>query len=347
LPTGKKRFIHNSFASHVQSYLGGKKIVEIKISELKPNPFKKNVNGGKLNEEQIEKIQSNLKELGLMGSLPVFKRDDKFYLISGHHRVEALKRQFGKDYKVKVEVHDYSDEQILRGMVVENLSQRIDDFREELDNIVLIKDYLENKICSLNERISKTKPFEPSSVRTIAAWLNQQGKEVMSIGKITQLLRIHRELTPEVLELVEKHKAGSKAEGLTPAEATALSNLPKEEQMPIAKALMNSEEGNKIDRLKALTEYKQADEETKEQVREGKLKLEHIGERMANIYNHKAINLVVEMQTLRKALVQFRKEKLFENFTSQEKTIYKNRLTKIKYEYTELMKQLDSTLEVL
>jgi len=101
--------------------------MKLKISQLKPNPFKKNINSGKLDEETIKKIQSNMEELGLMGSLPVFKKGDKYYLINGHHRQEALKRQFGKDFEVQVTVHNYSEENVLRGMVVENLTQRADE----------------------------------------------------------------------------------------------------------------------------------------------------------------------------------------------------------------------------
>jgi ParB-like chromosome segregation protein Spo0J len=65
--------------------------MKLKISELNPNPFKKEINGGKLKEEIIKRIQANIKELGLMGSIPVFKKDGKYFLVAGHHRVEALK----------------------------------------------------------------------------------------------------------------------------------------------------------------------------------------------------------------------------------------------------------------
>jgi ParB-like chromosome segregation protein Spo0J len=67
--------------------------MKIKLCDINSNPFKKDINKGKLNEETIKKIQSNVKELGLMGSLPVFKKENKYYLIAGHHRVEALKRE--------------------------------------------------------------------------------------------------------------------------------------------------------------------------------------------------------------------------------------------------------------
>ena len=116
--------------------------MKLKLKEIKSNPFKKNINGGKLDEESIKKIQSNIKELGLMGSLPVFKKDNQYFLIAGHHRVEALKRTFGKEHEISVDIKDYSEDQILRGMVVENLTQRNNEHTEERANIVAIRDYL-------------------------------------------------------------------------------------------------------------------------------------------------------------------------------------------------------------
>lgn len=331
--------------------------MKLKIKEINPNEFKKFINKGEYNEEQLEKIQSNIKELGLMGSLPVYKKGEKYHLVAGHHRLEALRRQFGDNYEISVELHDYSDENILRGMVVENLSQRIDDFREEMDNIVLIKMYLEKNInCSLNEQLKSNRKDgkggrleEPASIRSIYNWLNKQGKEVMSIGKISQLLKIRENLEPEVLNLVEKHKAGSKAAGITPAEAIALSTLPKEEQKPIADALMKSEHNNKLDRLVALQEYKNADEQTKEKVKSGEIKIEEAAEHsqlsMARAYAMRAIQQINDTAKLRKALYQFRTEKFWINFSTKEKNSYKTRLSVLKNEYLGAITEVDKIME--
>ena len=116
--------------------------MKMKISDLHPNPFKKNLAGGKLNPEQVKKIRANIKELGLMGSLPIVKIDGKYCLVSGHHRIEALRQEFGKTYEVECTLHNYSEENMLRGMIVENLTQRAGEFREETDNLVIIRKML-------------------------------------------------------------------------------------------------------------------------------------------------------------------------------------------------------------
>jgi len=49
-----------------------------------------------------------------MGAVPIVKRNNKHYIVNSHHRVEALKREFGKDYKVEVTLHNYNDDQLIR-----------------------------------------------------------------------------------------------------------------------------------------------------------------------------------------------------------------------------------------
>ncbi len=116
--------------------------MKIKVGELKPNPYKAFVEEGKLNQEQVERLKASEEELGMMTSIPVVKRGKDYHLVSHHHRVEALKQKYGKDYEVEVTVHDYTDEQLMRGMVVENLTQRAGDFREELQNLTAIRRFL-------------------------------------------------------------------------------------------------------------------------------------------------------------------------------------------------------------
>jgi hypothetical protein len=177
--------------------------MKVKISELNSNPFKKDINKGKLKEQTIKKIQANIKELGLMGSIPVFKKDGKYFLIAGHHRIEALKRSFGKNYAVEVTLHNYSDENVLRGMVVENITQRQDEPFEVSENLALIRKYLRS--CSSTEQHLKTQgkradlEYGGGTIREISDWLNTNG-EVMSIGKISEYLKVYDNLDRSLLK---------------------------------------------------------------------------------------------------------------------------------------------------
>ena len=166
--------------------------MRLKLSELNPNPFKKHINGGRLDEETLHKIMSNVDKLKVMGALPVYKKGSKYYLIAGHHRVEAFKRKFGNDYEVEVVIHDYDKDQVLRGMIIENLTQRMNKFREEGENLLLIRDYLRDNNILLDEkgnlavRLANNQKNprpqnnpEPGSINQICLWIDSNSGDVM------------------------------------------------------------------------------------------------------------------------------------------------------------------------
>jgi hypothetical protein len=339
--------------------------MKLKLSDLKPNPFKKDINGGKLNEEQILKIQANMADLGLMGALPVFKKGNQYHLISGHHRAEALRRVKGKDFEVEVVVHNYSEENVLRGMVVENLTQRMGEFVEEKENLLLIRAWLKKNVAvhSANSQNKNPRPQnnpEAGSVRDIAAWLNRKG-EVMSTGKICNILNIADRLAPELQEKVGKASTTSlknqEEEVLPVKTAEVLATIEdQDEQVAIANIVMDTEKfPSNLERTKAISLFKELSPEEKEKVLEGKVDLSTArrsddvlsGGEMALRFNKKANELVLEMRTLRKTLNQFRTERLFDQFTPQQRHQFHGRLETVRKEYTVLMKELDESMGVL
>lgn len=335
--------------------------MKLKISELKSNPFKKEINKGKLDEDTIKKIRANIKELGLMGALPIFKKDNEYFLINGHHRLEALKREFGKNYDVEVIIHNYSEEQVLRGMVIENLTQRNNEFREEVENLILIRKYLRANSLSetARDKFHKGDYFQ-TGIKEISKWLNISG-EVMASGRISQLLSIADNLDEELLEKVKKGKTTSlenQEEGILPVrDALSISRIEdKKEQKKIANIILNSGVKRQADRDKLITIYKELPQEQKQEILNGKTQIKDLqkveqepktnGE-MALTFNKKATELILEMRTLRKTLWQFRKEKLFDNFTPSQRHSFKDRLTNVKKEYTMLIDELENSIKVL
>jgi len=277
-------------------------MVEVTLHEINPNPWKKNINKGRLDEDTITRIQSNMKELGLMGALPVFKKDDKTYLIAGHHRIEALKREFGKDYQVEVVYHKYSDDNVLRGMVVENLTQRINEFVEEKENLVLIRKHLRDNKIILDEKgvvavsrgNSKRKDGqdrreqnnpEPGSLSQIALWLNKNG-EVLLKRKIADILNIADRVDVDIQEKIEKGKGGKTQEGVVSIkQAIELSKVKdKKEQNNLLKVMQQQEIGRPHE---AASTYLKAPKEVKEALLENKITAKQ-AEDLTNISSEKA-----------------------------------------------------------
>ena len=252
--------------------------MKIKISELNPNPFKNEINKGKLSEETISKIMANIKELGLMGALPVFKREGKCFLISGHHRLEALKREFGKNYEVEIILHDYTDEKVLRGMIIENLTQRSDELVEVTDNLAAIRKYLKSTCSAEQVKRKDIKGVqEIGSIRNIAEWLNKNG-EVMSIGKIEGYLKVHDNLDRSLLkQAVRIDGARQEEDKLSIEEAKTLARLDKKEQKDMKKVLDETGLDYKH-KSKLVSEYIKSPEEIKKKVLDKKINITDIAQ---------------------------------------------------------------------
>lgn len=263
----------------------------IEIGKLKANPYKKEINKGKMNEVQIKEISGNLKELGYMGAIPVVKIKGVYHLVNSHHRIEALKRKFGNKYKVAITIHDYNDDQLLRGMVIENLSQRGTDFREERENIKAVEEYLnKNKkilhavrdsrgaskgIDSLgrkNKGSLQKKDYQNGvTAKDIQQWL-QLSKEKWGDGTITNIMNIYKKLNKDLLEDVNYVRGGHKEEEshLSVEDARNLSRIEVKEQKKIQKILDDTGLDHKA-KSRMITNYVKSDETTKRLVLEKKI----------------------------------------------------------------------------
>jgi hypothetical protein len=246
--------------------------MKLKLSELKSNPYKKYINEGKLSEEQIENISKNLDTLGLMGSIPIVKRDDKYYIVNCHHRIEALKRKFGKDYEVEVTLHKYDDAQLLQGMVIENLTQRQNDFREELENCLAVKNYLEMTFVRSSDK-TMGRPKEPASARDISSFLN----DVICKSKVAELLRVYERIPKEMIEEATHKQGEFDSDILRYDQIVTLSKLEnKQEIKDLAKALKNSNNQRVLDHRNFINQYIIASDDVKQKVRKGEIDIADI-----------------------------------------------------------------------
>lgn len=261
--------------------------MKLKLSEIYPNPYKVWINDGKLKKEQIDRLSASEKELGLMDGIPVVKRDGKYHCVSHHHRLEMMRQRYGPDHKVDVILHEYNDEQLFRGMVLENLTQRAGEFREEIENLVAIRRYLQEESCPDSGQPSKAPgkrtdlPFDgKGNVREISDWLNKNG-EVMGKNKVHELLQMHDKLDPDLLETIEMtHEGDSSRRGevLSKTQGVMLSSFDdKEEQKDLAKALLKSTEGRVREQSKLLTKFKEMPDDEKERIRKGEKDIALVG----------------------------------------------------------------------
>lgn len=260
-------------------------MVKVKIKSLHPNPYKKHIKKGVLDEEAVQSIKANLGKLGLMGSIPVVFRSNKYYLVSHHHRTEALKREFGEDYAVEVDIKDYSNEDLLRGMVIENLTQRDLDYHEELDNLLLIRSYLiKNKIKIKSSRTvrgtsrtdadsSRIKIGSPSQ---ISFWLDNGSEKVMKRAKIEDRLVVADKLDPELIKKISKvggNRGGKDTVTVNQAEVLVRATSNYKEQVKLWKAMTKEVKGRPHE---LMTDYNKASDDIKSKVLSGEIALKDV-----------------------------------------------------------------------
>lgn len=253
----------------------------MEVGKLKPNPFKKWINGGKLNENILEKLDESAEH----GTLPeIFtarkNEKDELEISYGHHRLETIKRKKGAQHKVNVILVNYNDEQMLIDMIRENLTHRDTDYRDMSDSIILARNWLMSKATHVKQFDTvlrdKKGRFQPvnGSYRDVANFLSKEGKTV-SHETVRQYLDIEENLLPEIKKDVEKVTGrGDKEAGVVPVWVAAeLSRFPKNEQKAMKEAIMESEIQSRNEVKSMLTKFRDLPEKEQDKVLDGKASL--------------------------------------------------------------------------
>ena len=283
--------------------------MKIILKELKPNPFKKMINKGNLNETQIKEISGNLDELGLMGAIPIVKIKDNYHLVNSHHRVESLKRKYGEDYKVEVTIHNYNDDQLLRGMVIENLAQRGTDFKEEIENIRTVEQYLNknnDKLKALRgprnafkSKFANKNRFNEATATDVKEWL-KLSEEKWSHDTINNIMNIYKKLDSKLLEKVDYVRGGSKEneDQLSFEDARNISRIEgKQEQHKIRKILDETNLDHK-GKSKLITAYNNSGEEIKKKVLSKQIDIVDIDYEIDKSKHLKDVGYLVQKQSI-------------------------------------------------
>lgn len=269
------------------------KQIKIALKDIKPNPFKKEIDKGRLNEEQVEKLVEGYRQTTFHENLLARKtKDGEVQLVYGHHRLEAAKRVYGPNHEIMLNIVDYSDEQMIIDMCRENLTQRGNEFRNEADAVMLAKKYLEGiTVQHLDSNQKKERGYhghvhQEVGARQIAEFLSKEGKTV-SKSKVATILKMEETLAPDIKERVMKFK-GMEDQGdhVTMNQAVVLSEFKNhDEQRDLEKAMKKSKDKLSRNMVTNVHKYKEASPEVQEKVRKGKADLADIDVEI--LYDHK------------------------------------------------------------
>lgn len=116
--------------------------MKVKIKDLEPNPYR-DIENYPIDEDKVTALIDSIGQTGFWDNILARKKDGKFQLAYGHHRLAALKQVFHPTHEVDIPIKDLPDAIMIQVMANENL----DDWRvsaKVIDETVKVtKQYLE------------------------------------------------------------------------------------------------------------------------------------------------------------------------------------------------------------
>lgn len=196
--------------------------MKIKLKDLKPNPFKKEINDGKLNIEKIDKLKESIEKCGFWDNVLCRKNGNGYELAYGHHRTAAAMDVLGRDHIVDIPCRDLSDEDMLRILANENSQQNEDYAIYQIDTVLTAKRWIaENR--PRNGQSSKQSHKDEVGSREISDFL---GEKNWSKSKVAELLKIQRDLHPDLLDKIKNApNKGSENNEFNVSKARALARI--------------------------------------------------------------------------------------------------------------------------
>lgn len=170
------------------------------LGELKPNPFKKEIQNGRIDPLVVKQIVESAGKTSFWEQWVARKNGDGYEIAFGHHRLTAAIEMFGKKYEVSVQVELYTDEQMLIALADENAGSEAT-VRERIDTVLLAQRYLMEHPKNPSSRTtgnSRGPLPEPTSVRQVAEFL---GEENWSKDTVSDALLLSK-LDPKVLDKI-------------------------------------------------------------------------------------------------------------------------------------------------
>jgi ParB family chromosome partitioning protein len=159
--------------------IGEKKLFDIAVDNIYPNPFQPRKN---FKDEALRQLAESMKELGIIQPLVVYKREGKYFLVVGERRWRAA--QLLKWEKIPALVKEFTDNDIMAEALIENIQ------REEL-NAIEIAEGIEALISQSGEGQQEIADKLGMNRTTVSNFLRLlklpvKIKEDVAIGKLDQ-----------------------------------------------------------------------------------------------------------------------------------------------------------------
>ena len=212
---------------HMRGYV----LAEFVIGEIRPNPFR-HIDRYPIRADKVAALRESFRTTGFWGNVVARKANGHVEIAYGHHRLTALRDEFGPAHKIDLILRDLSDEAMLQIMARENLEEWGTSAAIEQETVrAVIEAYAAGQIelepppprsqvryapsFSLRPPRAPAEVERPYTVQTVArflGWLKPSGQPSEKVGDALGALQLIEE---EIL-------AESDFEGLTTTQAGAV-----------------------------------------------------------------------------------------------------------------------------
>ena len=118
--------------------------MKVRLKDVKSNPWRYVNKGYPIDQAKVEKLRSSIKRTGFWDNLVAREHKGEIQIAYGHHRLEALRREYGLEHEVEMIMRDIDDAQMLKIMAAENEAMDVMSPMVINETIRAAKDFLES-----------------------------------------------------------------------------------------------------------------------------------------------------------------------------------------------------------
>ena len=189
----------NKFEKTIVETTPKEEIIEVEISELRPNPYQPRK---VFDESKLEELSLSIKEHGVFQPIIIKKSIKGYEIIAGERRVKAS--QMAGLTKIPAIIRNFTDEEMMEIALLENLQ------RENLNSIEEATAYkkLIDNLAITQEELAKKLGKSRSHITNMLGLLSlpEEIKEMINDNKITMShARVLSKIEEKDKELAKKH----------------------------------------------------------------------------------------------------------------------------------------------
>lgn len=104
------------------------------LKNVRQNPFR-DFSLDPIRQDQVQNLRESIGKHGFQQNIAGRVRDGKAEIAAGHHRLEALKKQFGTDHEIELLIGPFTDAQMIQLMQSDNDAMNSHDIRATIANV--------------------------------------------------------------------------------------------------------------------------------------------------------------------------------------------------------------------